>query len=82
MDRERLGARRGETSGPASDGSRYTKRKRAYPFFRDTPSELYYNRFRRANLLIEHFEFLDAEDGVIAELFLDAEELIVFCNTV
>ena len=32
--------------------------------------------------LVEHFELLDAEDGVIAQLFLDAEELVVFCDPV
>ena len=32
--------------------------------------------------LVEHFQLLDAEDGVIAQLFLDAEELVVFRDPV
>src|SRR5205085_8139654 len=33
-------------------------------------------------LLLEHFQLVDAEDGIIAQLFLDAEKLVVFRDPV
>ena len=64
--------------GSPTNGGKRFKRRTGYRFLKHESQNARSSTPRRP----ERFRLLDAEDGVVAEFFLDAEELLVFGDPV